>query len=453
MGCRLYQYVRLRSANRGSAYYAWNVNTSGNANNNVAASACRPAPDCENAGPIKPYSKQGRGQPLTQGAESPAERLNNTTVMPRTYGPDRLSTQEIFMEIDEESVIGFDALYESMMRCKKGVIWKDSVAAYYHRAIERTEKLCADLRNGTYKAAPPKHFTITSPKPREIASIAFRDRVYQRSLNDNVVYPVMTNGFIYDNAACQTGKGTDFARNRLKEFLHWHYRKHGTSGYVAQLDIHGYYPNMQHSEVEKMFQKKLPDWAYKRVVKILHEQYEGDTGYNPGSQLVQIAGISLLNDIDHYIKERLHIKCYIRYMDDLILIHPDEEYLKSCMAAITKRLALLGFEVNPKKTRVYPLLEGIMFLGFHFRLSDTGKVYLIADSSKIKTNRKKYKRLVAKSKRGEVPRENVNASFETWMQHLSKGNSQKAIARLIKYYKSLWEAELNDCKTRKNDPG
>lgn len=106
------------------------------------------------------------------------------------------------MGIDEESVIGFDALYESMMRCKQGVIWKDSVAAYYHRAIERTEKLCADLHNETYKAAPPKHFTITSPKPREIASIAFRDRVYQRSLNDNVVYPVMTNGFIYDNAAC-----------------------------------------------------------------------------------------------------------------------------------------------------------------------------------------------------------------------------------------------------------
>lgn len=45
------------------------------------------------------------------------------------------------------------------------------------------------------------------------------------------------------------------------------------------------------------------------------------------------------------------------------------------------------------------------------------------------------------------------ASFETWMQHLSKGNSQKAIARLRKYYKSLWEVESNDCKTRKNDPG
>ena len=121
--------------------------------------------------------------------------------------------------MDEESVIGFDALYDSMLKCKKGVLWKDSVAAYYHRGIERTDKLCRELHDGTYKAAPTKHFTISSPKPREIASVAFRDRVYQRSLNDNCVYPIMVRSFIYDNWVCQVGKGTDGARNRLKLFL------------------------------------------------------------------------------------------------------------------------------------------------------------------------------------------------------------------------------------------
>ena len=96
------------------------------------------------------------------------------------------------MNINEEDVIGFDALYESMMKTKKGVLWKDSVAAYYHRGIERTERLSQQLHDGTYKPCPPKHFSITSPKPREIASIAYRDRVYQRSLNDNVVYIIET---------------------------------------------------------------------------------------------------------------------------------------------------------------------------------------------------------------------------------------------------------------------
>lgn len=44
-------------------------------------------------------------------------------------------------------------------------------------------------------------------------------------------------------------------------------------------------------------------------------QYAGDSGYNPGSQMVQIVGISLLDPVDHYVKEKLHVKRYIRYWD------------------------------------------------------------------------------------------------------------------------------------------
>lgn len=343
------------------------------------------------------------------------------------------------MEITEEHVIGFDALYDSMFKTKKGVLWKDSVAAYYHRGIERTSRLAQQLHDGAYKGSPPKHFTITSPKPREIASIAYRDRVYQRSLNDNVVYPVMTNGFIYDNWACQTGKGTDPARERLKEFLRKYYRKHGSTGYVAQFDIKGYYPNMRHDVAEANFRRHLPEWAYKRVETILREQYSGDIGYNPGSQLVQIAGISILNDLDHYIKERLRVKYYIRYMDDLILIHPCKDELERHKANIEKEFEKLGFNINRSKTRIYPLDDGIMFLGFTYHLTNTGKVYMIADASKIKTGRKKYRRLVSKAKRGLVPKENVDTSFHTWMDHLRHGNSKQLIDRLTEYYNGLWE--------------
>lgn len=343
------------------------------------------------------------------------------------------------MEYDEESVIGFEALYSSMMRTKRGVVWKDSVAAYYHRGIERTDRLSEDLHTGRYRSSPPKHFMVTSPKPRAIASIAYRDRVYQRSLNDNVVYPIMTRCFIHANFACQEGKGTDPAREKLAEFLRSHYRKYGTKGYVAQFDIHGYYPNMRHDLTEKMFREKLPEWAYTRVLRILRDQYEGDIGYNPGSQLIQIAGISTLNGIDHYIKEQLHIRRYLRYMDDLILIHENRERLEQCAEKIIGKLAEIGFEVNPKKTRIYELREGIMFLGFRFSLTESGKVLRIPDPAKIKAGRKKYMRLVARSRKGELPKEHVDMSFETWMDHLSKGDTWKLRAKLKAYYAGLWE--------------
>ena len=347
------------------------------------------------------------------------------------------------IDYDEEDVIGFEALYTSMMKTRKNVLWKDSVAAYYHRGVERTDRLSSELHSGKYKASPPKHFMVTSPKPRAIASVAYRDRVYQRSLNDNVVYPVMTQGFIYDNFACQHGKGTDPARAKMKEFLHRHYRKHGTDGWVAQFDIHGYYPNMRHDLTEENFRRKLPKWAYDRVERILREQYSGDVGYNPGSQLIQIAGISMLDGVDHFIKEKLRVRLYIRYMDDLILIHENLETLEAYMKAIIREFDKSGFAVNPKKTRIFALKEGIMFLGFIFRLTESGKVIMTADPSKVKAARKKYRRLVAKSKRGELPKEHVDASFQTWLDHLSHGNSWKLIHKLKDYYNALWEDDGN----------
>ena len=54
--------------------------------------------------------------------------------------------------------------------------------------------------------------------------------------------------------------------------------------------------------------------------------------------MIQIAGIAVLNDLDHFIKERLHVKYYIRYMDDFILTHEDPNYLTKCKITIEMSL-------------------------------------------------------------------------------------------------------------------
>ena len=372
----------------------------------------------------------------TQGAETlaPTEQ-NNTTMMLTTCEPDLAVNME---DLLEESVIGFDALYHSMMECRKGVLWKDSTAAFYHRGIERCVVLSRQLHDGTYQAMPPKHFTITSPKKRDIASISFRDRVYQRSLNDNVVYPIMVRSFIYDNYACQQGKGPDKARERMKEFLHSFYRKHRCEGYVLQIDVKGYYPNMSHSVAEKVFEDALPPSIFVRVKTILREQYQGKSGYNPGSQLVQIAGISVLNGLDHFIKEKLHVHWYIRYMDDLTLIHPSRQYLKYCYEEIEKYFRELEFRSNEKKTRIFPITEPISFLGFNFKLTPTGKVIMLIKSEKVKAERRKLRKQVNKSIKGLIPKECVDASYSTWRNHASKGNTQSVLKKMDRYYEYLW---------------
>ena len=156
---------------------------------------------------------------------------------------------------------------------------------------------------------------------------------------------------------------------------------------------------------------------------------------------MQISGAALLNDLDHYIKERLGIKYYLRYMDDFILLHHDKDYLESCRLKISSKLAEIQLELHPKKTRIYPLNQPIKFLGFYHRLTPTGKVVMLLDPKNVKRERKKLYRMVQKAKRGEggLNRKKIDECYQSWKAHASHGNSYKLLQRMDDYYESLWK--------------
>ncbi len=62
----------------------------------------------------------------------------------------------------------------------------------------------------------------------------------------------------------------------------------------------------------------------------------------------QILAIFYLNGLDHFIKEKLHIKYYIRYQDDVILLSNDKCYLKYCLEEIKKFILDYGLVLNDK---------------------------------------------------------------------------------------------------------
>lgn len=355
------------------------------------------------------------------------------------------------MEINQ--IIDFEHIYDSMMKCKANVILKDSVASFYLNGIEKSITLSDQLLDGTYRPRKPMKFVITSPKRREIISTSFRDRVYQRTLNDLAIYPEMTRSFIYDNWACQKGKGTDKARECLKEFLHKEYRHYGNKGYCLKIDIKGYYPHMSHKYVEGLFLKALDEEIGNRAVKILSEQYDGDIGYNPGSQLVQIAGITALNNFDHWIKEALRIKYYLRYMDDIIIIYHDKTQLQEYLEDIERRLSTYGFSLNEKKTKIYKLEDGFEFLGFKFRLTESGKVLMNINPENVKRERKKLRRAANLVKKGVLTEVKFTKMYRAWKAHAMKGNNYKVIQRMDKLYKTLLEEiEMNFRKENMDVP-
>ncbi len=347
--------------------------------------------------------------------------------------------------MDKESVIGYDALYESMRKCAKGVKWKGTVAYYRHHWTDEIRKLSDQLHEGTYRERRAKFFTITDPKVREIMSIHYRDRIFQRSLNDVAIYPQVVRSFIRDNFACQKDKGTKLARDRLTEFLHRYYRKYGAEGYVLKIDIKGYYPNMDHEYAEKMLSRYLDDETYQMAKKVL-AHLPGEVGYNPGSQIVQIVGITALDKIDHFIKERLRVKFYIRYMDDFILIHRDKSFLEHCRDEVITKFHENQMEPNLGKTFIQPISKPIDHLGFIYRLTRTGKVLIAPRSDKIKHERKKIIRMVALVRKGRITKHDVDVHFKAWKASIRYGNSRKLIERLNVWYSGLWEDNNGDGK-------
>lgn len=432
-------YNLLRSANRSNSNNVWNVNSTGNVNNNNARNSNRCAADCNIVENIVFGCRSNDLDELLQGDCIPAERQNTALVMqPPHCGVDSY-THLGHTSNSVESVVGFDALYRSLIKCQQGVLFKNSAAYYSLNFLEEIIKQERELIDGTYKQRQSYLFVKTKPKRREFLSISFRDRVYQRSLNDVVVYPALTKSLIHENMACQKGKGTDYAREHLKKILRRMYQKHGTDFHVLQCDIKGYYPNLQHEVVKKKFRKKLPEEWYRRTEEILDNQYIGDVGFNAGSQMVQIAGIAVLDELDHYIKEVLRIENYVRYMDDFILLHEDKEWLQYCNEAIQGKLAEVCLKLNEKKTMIYPVSRGVMFLGFRFRITKTGKILMVLLPSNIKERRVLLKKLVGKYREGLLTFYQLQKSHEGWRAHAIKGDNYKAVMNMDALFVQLLE--------------
>ena len=351
----------------------------------------------------------------------------------------------------------FESLYKSMWKCKCGKMKKASVARFVIHGIEETLKLEDELhyhgkkqgKKKPYKPRKPKTFMLTYPKVRPCSSIHIRDRIVQRSLNDNVIYPKMTSGFIWDNMACQKGKGTTKAMDRLNTFLHRYYINNGNSneGWVWQFDIEGYYRNMRHSDARACFETKLDADTVDHAEEWLQRQYPYDIGYEPGSQMVQILGISLLNPLDHFAKEKVKAKIYERYMDDGFVISNSKEFLQECHNMMSKELSKFGMNFHEKKTRIFRLQDGIRILGFTFRLTKTGKVIRILNPENVKHERKKLVRMAHMVHKGEMTLDKYWECYNAWRAHAELGNSYKLILRMNKYAKDLLkEGDTDDTR-------
>lgn len=159
------------------------------------------------------------------------------------------------------------------------------------------------------------------------------------------------------------GKGTEFGRNLLEKHMHSYYLNNGAGGFAIKGDIKHFFDSIDHDCLKKVVRRYVrDDWAFDEVCRII-DSYESGIGL--GSQVSQLLAMAILTPLDHFIKENLKIKYYVRYADDFVIIHKDKEYLKECLVKISEFLKNYKLVLHEDKTQIIKLSQGIKFLGLN----------------------------------------------------------------------------------------
>ena len=330
----------------------------------------------------------------------------------------------------------FGSLYKGLKRSCRNVRWKDSVTGYEANGLKNTLELKERLENGTYRISKYQEFTVHEPKERRILASRLVDRQFQRSLCDSGLYQDIVEHLIRDNVACQTGRGVDDALQRMKLHLQRHYRQNGVEGWALKCDIHHFFPETRHDVAKSAIRKYVSDPDAVQAVCNIIDSFGGEKGIGLGSQISQLVELLILNDLDHFIKERLRIRGYIRYMDDFILIHPDREYLRYCLGEIWEKLEAMGFELN-HKTQIFPLRQGVRFLQWRFILTETGKVLMLMDGSKVTKQHRRIRKLWEREQAGTVAKGSTMESVRSFLANADRGNTYQIQQKMKQYFNDV----------------
>lgn len=338
---------------------------------------------------------------------------------------------------DFEKVYDFESLYRAYRKPRRGKRWKGAAAKFEVNLLEALNLLSRQLQSKTYRLEAYHTFEVFEPKRRTVMSNSYKDKVVQHALCDNVLEPKIAPSFILDNYASQVGKGTHFGLDRLEGFMRKFYRANGVDGWVLKCDISKYFYSIKHDALKLLIRKYIDDPDCLWLLDMVIDSTEGNVGIPIGNQSSQLFALLYLSPMDHFIKEKLGVKFYGRYMDDFYLIHKDKEYLRYCWKEIERHVKEIGLSLNAK-TNIYPLKNGVDFLGFHTYLTDTGAVIRKVRRKSKNNARRKLKKMRGLLDAGRITPDTVAQSYQSWRGHASKGNCYHLIRNMDRHYNKLF---------------
>lgn len=336
-----------------------------------------------------------------------------------------------------KDMIAFPALLQAAETARRGKRFRPDVAAFHHQQERELTQLKKELDEKVYKPGQYHCFVIHEPKHRLISAAPYRDRVIHHALTA-CLEPIFEPTFTSDSYACRKSKGTHAAVRRARRLAR-------RFQYVLKADIRQFFPSIDHGILKRLIARKIKDpnvlWLVDRIVDSSAPQeqsnmvFAGDDlftsierrcGLPIGNQTSQFFANVYLNPLDHFVKERLRCRGYVRYVDDFVLFSNDKAALHSMCRRISDFLVQLRLKLHPKKTNVFPVTQGIRFLGY--RVFPT---HCLLAKQNIRRFRRRVTRMQQHYAAGEITLPEIRQRLMSWAGHAAQADTWNLRHRLF----------------------
>lgn len=333
-------------------------------------------------------------------------------------------------------IVSSENLFAAWDKFKIGKRSKIDVQKFEQGLETHIFQLQRNLQNKSYKHDPYTSFYIHDPKQRHIHKASVRDRVVHHAVY-RVLLPIFEPRFISNSFSCRIDKGTHRGIRAFNKMTNQESKNYTRRCFVLKCDIRSFFESIDHDVLMRILEKKIKDadtlWLLREIVASHYSSRLSVFSYKGlpiGNLTSQLFANVYLNDFDQFIKQDLRIKHYARYTDDFVIVSQNKTYLESLIPKFEQFLRdNLGLELHPKKVTIRKIEKGVDFLGFvslpHHRTLRT------------KTKKRMFRRIEAKVleyNQGNLGKDNLEQSLQSYLGVLSHGNTYKLRQKLLNTY-------------------
>ena len=294
-------------------------------------------------------------------------------------------------------------------------------------------------------------------KKRSIIVPTFPEQVVHHMIV-NVLKPIFLHGMYEHSYGSLPDKGMYAGMKQIKKWI----RKGGKNcKYCLKMDIKKYFDSIPHDIFLDKLRKIIHDERFMSVMEEITAVIPTGRGIPLGFYVSQWTANWYLSDLDHYIKEKLGAKYYVRYMDDMVIFGSNkrklhamrfeiEKYLKESLGLeLKKNWQVFLFDYQGKRKRKGRFLD---FMGFRFyrdRVTMRKSIMIKATRKAKRMHNKKPTVYATRQMLSYLGWITHTDTYAMYLREIKPYVNIQQCKRRISAYDRRQKGELNDTKLEK----